>query len=111
MYTNSCIAPCTHTHQHAALYTPSATHSLHPGYSHPLFRSYHNLSANAKLHTQELMYPIFVHEQDDLKEQITSLPNQFRWGVNRLVYSHHDFILSISVPYDSYILISIYNER
>lgn len=54
---------------------------LHAGYSNPLLREWQGVRPITK---SSLMYPIFISEIDDAKEAIDSMPNQFRWGVNRL---------------------------
>ncbi|EPX75259.1 porphobilinogen synthase Hem2 [Schizosaccharomyces octosporus yFS286] len=54
---------------------------LHSGYSHPLFREW---QATRSITKSALMYPIFITDDDDAKVQIPSMPNQYRWGVNRL---------------------------
>ncbi|KAJ1957441.1 Aminolevulinate dehydratase [Dispira parvispora] len=54
---------------------------LHSGYHHPtqrLWQRKHTLTKAA------LIYPIFISDVPDAKEPIGALPNQYRWGVDRL---------------------------
>ncbi|KKA30928.1 hypothetical protein TD95_004641 [Thielaviopsis punctulata] len=55
---------------------------LHGGYFHPLARSW---QAEHQLTKEMLIYPIFVSDNDDEETSIPSLPNQKRYGVNRLM--------------------------
>eukprot|EP01084_Bolivina_argentea_P109193 195154_1 len=54
---------------------------LHPGYSHPLMRSWQRESS---LQKSDFMYPIFVCDEADSKQEIVSMPENYRWGINRL---------------------------
>eukprot|EP00808_Paulinella_micropora_P002876 g63598.t1 len=56
-------------------------HLLHPGQSHPLLKQWNN-GPSIKAH--QLMFPIFVSDRTGVKEQIGSLPDHYRWGVDRL---------------------------
>jgi len=56
-------------------------HRLHPSYSHPLLAEYQN---QTPITAASLVYPIFVTSDPDAKEEIASLPNQYRWGLNRI---------------------------
>lgn len=58
------------------------THRLHAAYSHPLLRTW--AGEEPPIQPSELVYPIFVHDLADEKHEIKALPEQFRWGVNRL---------------------------
>ncbi|KAJ5808934.1 tetrapyrrole biosynthesis porphobilinogen synthase [Penicillium riverlandense] len=55
---------------------------LHSGYSHPLSRSW---QAERQLTKDMLIYPLFITDNPDEATPIPSLPNQCRWGINRLV--------------------------
>ncbi|CAK7204496.1 Aminolevulinate dehydratase [Sporothrix eucalyptigena] len=55
---------------------------LHGGYSHPLARAW---QAERQLTKSMLIYPLFVSDQDDEETPIAALPNQRRFGINRLV--------------------------
>ncbi|KAJ3155938.1 hypothetical protein HDU89_005501 [Geranomyces variabilis] len=56
---------------------------LHSGYGHPTLRQWQ--SAEGKVLTKSaLVYPIFIHDLADEKAEITSLPGQYRFGVNTL---------------------------
>ncbi|KAG6833561.1 Aminolevulinate dehydratase [Tephrocybe sp. NHM501043] len=54
---------------------------LQGGYQHPLSRSW---QAKQQLTKSMLMYPIFITDDDNARVEISSLPGQCRWGVNRL---------------------------
>ncbi|XP_062509898.1 delta-aminolevulinic acid dehydratase-like [Corticium candelabrum] len=56
--------------------------SLHSGYSHPVVRQWQ--SVRAQLSAENLVYPIFITDDADAVEPISSLPGQARHGVNRL---------------------------
>ena len=56
-----------------------STSRLHGGYSHPLLREWHS---QPMIQPSELVYPIFIHDLEDEKHEIKSLPEQYRWGVN-----------------------------
>ncbi|XP_065835087.1 delta-aminolevulinic acid dehydratase-like [Oscarella lobularis] len=55
---------------------------LHSGYSHPVLRRWQ--TTKTLLSTEQLIYPIFVTDDPDSVEEIGSLPDQSRYGVNRL---------------------------
>ncbi|XP_065916888.1 delta-aminolevulinic acid dehydratase-like [Dysidea avara] len=55
--------------------------AIHPGYHHPLLRKW---QCNGTFSTDNLIYPIFVTDDPDSKEDIASLPGQSRYGVNQL---------------------------
>ncbi|ESK96692.1 delta-aminolevulinic acid dehydratase [Moniliophthora roreri MCA 2997] len=54
---------------------------LQGGYQHPLSRSW---QSKRQLTKSMLMYPIFITDDPDASVEITSLPGQRRWGVNKL---------------------------
>jgi len=56
-------------------------HWLHGGYSHPVTRGWQR---GYSLRKSDLIYPVFVCDEADAKQEITSMPEQYRWGVNRL---------------------------
>lgn len=55
---------------------------LHGGMHHPLARKYQNNGRN--LTKDMLMYPIFVTDYPDAEQVIETLPEQKRWGINKL---------------------------
>ncbi|KAJ8300438.1 hypothetical protein KUTeg_021957 [Tegillarca granosa] len=55
---------------------------LHSGYHHPVLRAWQ--STNTSINPENLIYPIFVTDDDDVVEEIASMPGQSRFGVNRL---------------------------
>ena len=57
------------------------SHNLHSAYGHDLLRTWQN---NAPLHTDQLIYPLFISDHAQNKEEIGAMPGQFRLGVDRL---------------------------
>ncbi|CED82102.1 tetrapyrrole biosynthesis porphobilinogen synthase [Phaffia rhodozyma] len=55
---------------------------LQGGYAHPLSRSWQ--SQGKRLTKEMLMYPIFISDDDQAEQVISSLPGQKRWGIDRL---------------------------
>ncbi|KAJ2991911.1 hypothetical protein HDV02_003395 [Globomyces sp. JEL0801] len=58
------------------------TSLLHSGYQHPITRSWQ--ADGRRISKQSLIYPVFIHDIDDSKIEIKSLPGQFRFGINTL---------------------------
>ncbi|ELT91513.1 hypothetical protein CAPTEDRAFT_18667 [Capitella teleta] len=56
---------------------------LHSGYCHPALRKWQ--TTNTTITPANLMFPVFITDEDDAIEQIDSLPGQARYGVNKLV--------------------------
>ncbi|XP_073244488.1 delta-aminolevulinic acid dehydratase-like isoform X1 [Porites lutea] len=56
--------------------------SLHSGYNHPATRSWQ--STNTEITSSNLIYPLFISDDADAHEAISSLPGQFRIGVNNI---------------------------
>ncbi len=54
---------------------------LHSGYSHPVMQSWQRESS---LQKSDFMYPIFVCDEPNAKQEISSMPENYRWGINRL---------------------------
>ncbi|WFD29863.1 porphobilinogen synthase [Malassezia sp. CBS 17886] len=55
---------------------------LHPSIATPFGRA---LQAQGRVATKtSLMYPIFLTDQNDAKVPLSSMPNQYRWGVDRM---------------------------
>ncbi|EMD37263.1 hypothetical protein CERSUDRAFT_113917 [Gelatoporia subvermispora B] len=54
---------------------------LQGGYQHPVSRSW---QAKRQLTKSMFMYPIFITDDPEASVEITSLPGQRRWGVNKL---------------------------
>lgn len=52
------------------------------GYHHPLSRSWQAERAIVK---NMFIYPLFITDDPDAEVEISSLPNQKRWGINKLV--------------------------
>lgn len=61
------------------------SHILHSGYFNATLRSWH--SSNALLHTNQLIYPVFVTDlvPDESSEEIPNFPEQRRYGVAALI--------------------------
>ncbi|TIA92506.1 hypothetical protein E3P99_00549 [Wallemia hederae] len=57
---------------------------LQGGYHKPLSRQWHFRNGGKSLDKSMFMYPIFITDDADASDEISSLPNQRRWGVNRL---------------------------
>lgn len=55
---------------------------LASGYSHPVSRLY---QSNRLLSKDILIYPLFVTTDPDAEVEISSLPNQKQWGINKLI--------------------------
>lgn len=60
----------------------AASNFLSAGYGNPLLRDWH--VANTRLNARDLIYPIFVLDEDGKKNAIDSMPGQFQWSVDRL---------------------------
>ncbi|XP_005093063.1 delta-aminolevulinic acid dehydratase [Aplysia californica] len=56
---------------------------LHSGYHHPALRAWQSQSAT--ISPDNLMYPLFIVDDPDAVQPITSMPGQSRFGVNKLV--------------------------
>ncbi|XP_065191753.1 delta-aminolevulinic acid dehydratase-like [Sycon ciliatum] len=56
--------------------------ALHSGYGHAVLRRWQ--ASGTTVSADNLMYPIFVTDDVDGKEEIGSLPGQYRYGINRL---------------------------
>ncbi|CAI2164073.1 17375_t:CDS:2 [Funneliformis geosporum] len=54
---------------------------LQGGYNHPLSRQWHS---ERTLRKSSLMYPIFITDESNAEEEISSLPGQKRWGIDKL---------------------------
>ncbi|KAL0956457.1 hypothetical protein HGRIS_002603 [Hohenbuehelia grisea] len=54
---------------------------LQGGYQHPLSRSW---QAKRQLTKSMFMYPIFITDDENASDEISSLPGQRRWGINKL---------------------------
>ncbi|KAK9237421.1 hypothetical protein V1525DRAFT_360674 [Lipomyces kononenkoae] len=74
------------TKKHVATYTAPApteiSSILQGGYHHPLLRQWQN---ERQLTKSSLIYPLFITDNEDEVTAIPSLPNQNRWGVNKVV--------------------------
>jgi porphobilinogen synthase len=44
-----------------------------------------NMVEETKLGVENLIYPIFLKEGNNIKEEVSSLPNNFRWSIDRLL--------------------------
>lgn len=57
-------------------------HVLQGGYFHKTLRQWH--STNTLVNASNFIYPLFLHENDEAFEEIASLPNIRRIGLNKL---------------------------
>lgn len=44
-----------------------------------------NMVEETKLGVENLIYPIFLKDGNNIKEEVSSLPNNFRWSIDRLI--------------------------
>ena len=44
-----------------------------------------NMVEETKLGVENLIYPIFLKDGNNIKEEVSSLPNNFRWSIDRLL--------------------------
>ncbi|KAL9988319.1 hypothetical protein ACROYT_G002752 [Oculina patagonica] len=61
---------------------PSCFGALHGGYNHPTTRSWQ--STNTEITSKNLIYPLFISDEADALEEISSLPGQYRFGINNI---------------------------
>ncbi|XP_011168510.1 delta-aminolevulinic acid dehydratase isoform X2 [Solenopsis invicta] len=59
-----------------------AKHILHSGIFHPVLREWQ--SPNVEITVNNLMYPIFVSDEENAKDLINSMPGVYRYGINHL---------------------------
>lgn len=72
----------THTAEYLKPHTTKISSILAGGYSHPLSREW---QAERQLTKNMFIYPLFVTDNADEESVIQALPNQKRWGVNKLI--------------------------
>ena len=58
------------------------SHLLASGYAHPLTREWH--SQHVKYDASHFVYPVFVLDVDGHKNEVSSMPGQYQWSVDRL---------------------------
>ncbi|KAJ3226319.1 hypothetical protein HK099_005150 [Clydaea vesicula] len=58
------------------------TSYLHSSFGHPVLRSWSELNTN--LTKESLIYPLFITDDANAVEEIKSLPDVYRYGVNKL---------------------------
>ncbi|RMX44375.1 hypothetical protein pdam_00015997, partial [Pocillopora damicornis] len=56
--------------------------ALHSGYNHTTTRSWQ--STNTEITSKNLLYPLFITDEADALEEVSSLPGQYRMGINNL---------------------------
>ncbi|XP_025269686.1 endoplasmic reticulum chaperone BiP isoform X2 [Camponotus floridanus] len=59
-----------------------AKHTLHSGIFHPVLRQWQ--SPNVEITANNLMYPIFISDEKNAKDAISSMPGIYRYGINQL---------------------------
>ncbi|KAJ3214412.1 hypothetical protein HDU67_001699 [Dinochytrium kinnereticum] len=64
---------------------------LHSGYHHATLRRWQSNEGRV-LTKSSLIFPIFISDHDDVKEEITTMPGQFRYGVNTLKASFEPLV-------------------
>ncbi|KAI1189232.1 delta-aminolevulinic acid dehydratase [Nemania serpens] len=62
--------------------TAAIASQLKSGYNHAVSAMW---QAERQLHKGMFIYPVFLSANPDLEERITSLPNQYRRGINKLI--------------------------
>ncbi|KAJ3092848.1 hypothetical protein HK102_001673 [Quaeritorhiza haematococci] len=72
-----------HHHSSSSTSTFQLSSLLHSGYHHPTLRKWQSCEGRV-LTKESLIFPVFVTDKPDVKEEITTLPGQFRYGVNTL---------------------------
>ncbi|XP_022085092.1 delta-aminolevulinic acid dehydratase-like [Acanthaster planci] len=65
------------------MFAPTQNHIFHSGLHHEVLRTWQ--SGNVHIDPSNLIYPIFITDNENAVEPIDSLPGQSRYGVNRLV--------------------------
>lgn len=68
----------------------SPDHVLQGGYFHPTLRLLQEPDTSIQPHN--LMYPVFLLEDDDAVQPVSSMPNVFRYGVNKLISALRDLV-------------------
>ncbi len=58
-------------------------HVLHSSYAHKVTQAWSSECATA-IPATSLVWPLFIVDDDDAKQEIGAMPDQCRWGVNRL---------------------------
>jgi len=61
--------------------SPPAKHRLHSSYSSTTLKQWQSVDS---LTAVNIMYPVFVTDVDDSKEEIKAMPGQYRWGCDKL---------------------------
>ncbi|ODQ67858.1 tetrapyrrole biosynthesis, porphobilinogen synthase [Nadsonia fulvescens var. elongata DSM 6958] len=72
----------THQAEYIKEYPTEISSVLSGGYHHVLTREWQNERTLTK---SMFIYPLFMTDDDDAETEIPSLPNQKRWGVNKIV--------------------------
>ncbi|KAG6459720.1 hypothetical protein O3G_MSEX011556 [Manduca sexta] len=61
----------------------SAEHVLQGGYHHATLRRLQE--PNTTIEPHNIMYPVFLLEDDNAKQEVASMPNVYRYGINELI--------------------------
>jgi len=72
----------------------NANISLHSGYFHETLRAWQ--SSGTVVNSNALIYPLFISSKDSDREEVLTLPGQYRIGIHHLV-SHVDPLISIGL--------------
>lgn len=62
--------------------TFSISSLLHSGFQHPVTRSWQR--NECKLTNDSLVFPVFIHDLDDVMEEIPAMPGQYRYGIKTI---------------------------
>ncbi len=62
--------------------TFSISSLLHSGFQHSVTRSWQ--LDERKLTKESLVFPVFIHDLDDVMEEIPSMPGQYRYGIKHI---------------------------
>ncbi|XP_037963730.2 delta-aminolevulinic acid dehydratase [Plutella xylostella] len=68
----------------------SPEHVLQGGYFHPTLRRLQEPDTSIEPHN--LMYPIFLLENDDAVQPVASMPNVYRYGINQLMVALKELV-------------------
>ncbi|XP_028162244.1 delta-aminolevulinic acid dehydratase isoform X3 [Ostrinia furnacalis] len=69
----------------------SPEHVLQGGYFHATLRKLQE--PNTSIEPHNIMYPVFLLEDDDAVQPVSSMPNVFRYGINQLIIALEDLVL------------------
>ncbi|RVE55213.1 hypothetical protein evm_000111 [Chilo suppressalis] len=68
----------------------SPEHILQGGYFHSTLRKLQE--PNTSIEPHNIMYPVFLLENDDALQPVSSMPNVYRYGINQLILNLKDLV-------------------